>query len=238
MLISQPELDSKNSRDNIPLECLQCGKTHYRTKNIVLRILNGNLKNTLKGCFCSVECRGKYKQVDKIKCSCKQCGDEVFRLPSEIEGNVFCNQSCAAKHFNKARAVTNYCLNCNEPYHPYRGSKRMKFCSRTCQHKFRKQETYKKIEDNDGSGASRNTLRNFLIDRRGRKCEICGINHWLGNPLVVIMDHIDGNSENNSLGNLRLICSNCDTTLPTYKSKNNGNGRSYRRNRYASGLSY
>ena len=39
------------------------------------------------------------------------------------------------------------------------------------------------------------------------------------------MDHIDGNSENNRLDNLRLICSNCDMQLPTYKAKNKGKGR-------------
>jgi hypothetical protein len=52
------------------------------------------------------------------------------------------------------------------------------------------------------------------------------------------MDHIDGNSENNHLSNLRLVCGNCDMLLPTYKSKNKGNGRAYRRERYANGKSY
>lgn len=52
------------------------------------------------------------------------------------------------------------------------------------------------------------------------------------------MDHIDGNSENNDLDNLRLICCNCDAQTSTYKAKNIGKGRHYRRQRYAEGKSY
>ncbi|WIM86214.1 hypothetical protein PT015_14985 [Candidatus Mycobacterium wuenschmannii] len=38
--------------------------------------------------------------------------------------------------------------------------------------------------------------------------------------------------------NLRLICPNCDSQLPTYKARNRGSGRHYRRQRYANGQSY
>jgi hypothetical protein len=55
---------------------------------------------------------------------------------------------------------------------------------------------------------------------------------------VKILDHIDGNSSNNDITNLRLVCSNCDSQLPTYKSKNKGNGRHYRRERYKNNQSY
>jgi len=53
-----------------------------------------------------------------------------------------------------------------------------------------------------------------------------------------VMDHIDGNADNNSLDNFRLVCGNCDMQLPTYKNKNKGNGRAWRRKRYAEGKSY
>ena len=40
------------------------------------------------------------------------------------------------------------------------------------------------------------------------------------------------------LDNLRLVCPNCDSQLPTFKGRNTGNGRYYRRQRYKAGKSY
>jgi len=56
--------------------------------------------------------------------------------------------------------------------------------------------------------------------------------------LYLFLDHIDGNSENNARENLRLVCPNCDSQLPTFKYRNYGNGRHKRKERYAEGKSY
>ncbi|MGD0664878.1 MAG: HNH endonuclease, partial [Rhabdochlamydiaceae bacterium] len=70
------------------------------------------------------------------------------------------------------------------------------------------------------------------------RCHICQNNTWMGKPIGLILDHIDGDHANNSIENLRLVCGNCDMQLPTYKSKNRGKGRAFRRDRYAKGMSY
>lgn len=56
--------------------------------------------------------------------------------------------------------------------------------------------------------------------------------------LIFVLDHIDGDASNNLRVNLRLVCPNCDSQLPTYKNRNRGNGRAWRRQRYADGKSY
>jgi hypothetical protein len=61
---------------------------------------------------------------------------------------------------------------------------------------------------------------------------------WMGQPIPIILDHIDGNSDNWAIINLRLVCPNCDAQLPTFKSKNIGHGRFYRRKRYKENKSY
>ena len=63
-------------------------------------------------------------------------------------------------------------------------------------------------------------------------------NEWQGQPLVLVLDHIDGNADNNARSNLRMVCPNCDSQLPTYKNRNFGRGRHSRRQRYADGQSY
>lgn len=54
----------------------------------------------------------------------------------------------------------------------------------------------------------------------------------------MVIDHINGDATDNRRENLRLLCPNCDSQLPTFKSRNRGFGRHYRSQRYASGQSY
>lgn len=57
-----------------------------------------------------------------------------------------------------------------------------------------------------------------LIDH---KCACCGIGpEWQGKPMPLVLDHINGVNNDNRLENLRFVCSNCDTQLDTYKSRN------------------
>lgn len=63
-------------------------------------------------------------------------------------------------------------------------------------------------------------LSDYLI---AYKCEICNCDPvWQGKPMPLILDHINGKNNDNRLENLRFICSNCDSQLDTYKSKNIG----------------
>jgi len=57
------------------------------------------------------------------------------------------------------------------------------------------------------------------------ECVCCGLGpEWQGKPMPLILDHINGKNNDNRLRNLRFVCSNCDTQLPTYKSKNRSRG--------------
>lgn len=82
-------------------------------------------------------------------------------------------------------------------------------------------------------------VRRHLFSEQSGRCAICGLAAmWNGRDLALVLDHIDGDASNNARPNLRLICPNCDSQLATYKSRNRGNGRHMRRQRYAEGRSY
>ena len=56
-------------------------------------------------------------------------------------------------------------------------------------------------------------------------CGICGIEPmWQGKPMTLILDHINGINNDNRIENLRFVCSNCDSQLPTYKNRRGSKG--------------
>ena len=72
------------------------------------------------------------------------------------------------------------------------------------------------------SNVTQATLRyNFKKISKYDKCQICGQSVlWNGKPLTMILDHIDGDNHSNQIENLRWICPNCNSQLPTFAGRN------------------
>ena len=152
-----------------------------------------------------------------------------------------CSQSKIGRWFRKFNLSKQhknllFCLVCNIPLK--KGE--TKYCSNKCQGKHKQQMFIQDINTgkrtlNPEQGYQ---ARNYMLLTKEHKCELCGLTTWNGKEIPLILDHIDGNYMNISFTNLRLICPNCDAQLPTFKSRNRGNGRHKRRERYSKGLSY
>jgi hypothetical protein len=75
----------------------------------------------------------------------------------------------------------------------------------------------------ENSTFSRSHLKRRLYDEgvKERTCELCGQGEeWCGRRMSLILDHINGVSDDNRLENLRIVCPNCAATLETHCGRN------------------
>jgi hypothetical protein len=59
-------------------------------------------------------------------------------------------------------------------------------------------------------------LREGLLEYH---CAICGISKWLGQPLTLQLDHVNGIGNDARLENLRFLCPNCHSQTDTWGAK-------------------
>jgi len=85
-------------------------------------------------------------------------------------------------------------------------------------------ERRKNINDylTKGSTTQSFKLKRYLLQSSTleAKCVSCDLTDWMGEPIPLELDHIDGDNTNNELSNLRLLCPNCHARTPTYRGKN------------------
>ena len=158
-------------------------------------------------------------------------------LPYEKRANKFCNHSCAASSNNlgivrNPRKVERrtHCLRCSQPI---LGTGRV-YCSRICSNAHRVERFAEKFLNGAEAMLSGSipAIRRCLIRLRGEQCEDCGWNkrHSVTDRVPLEVHHLDGNSDNNRAGNVKLLCGGCHSLTPTFRNLNKGKGRAYRRN--------
>lgn len=103
------------------------------------------------------------------------------------------------------------------------------YCSNLCQQNYQFTLRLNCWLAGEYAKASPRWFRKAIERTRGYACGVCGLSVWMGQKLVLELDHIDGGYWDNSPDNLRLICPNCHSQTPTYKNRNKGMGRPNRR---------
>ena len=170
--------------------------------------------------------------------NCFLCGKETSRSPNHIKKSkhVYCSLSCSAKSNNKLIAKPRrgwakqwHCIKCGADV-----KRRNKYC-RTCVPNFngwakglnsaidpRVKSIHNLSSLRKDNPMGNSNLRKAYLHYIGPdyKCVICFISDWKNQPLVLQVDHINGDRTNNDPSNLRLLCPNCHSQTDTYCGKN------------------
>lgn len=221
-------------------KCINCGKEFLTTVSNVKKFCNSS---------CSASFNNKKRSLDYKKTKdafCVVCGIGIIIKIRASDKLCKCDNCISDKELNRKTAYSkknskyrnlkkgDKCINCGKQLK----SKETFFCNNSCVAEFNRKEIYKRIECGENLGAKWAKL--YLIEKCGEKCMECGWNkiNKFSNKIPIELEHIDGNSENNNLENLKLLCPSCHSLTPTYKYLNAGNGRYKRKQRYADGKSF
>jgi hypothetical protein len=157
--------------------------------------------------FCSRSCSAKYNNT---------------LFPKREKGVVYPNDR-GGKTYVKRTPIN--CRTCGDEFIPSSSNK--VYCSLNCHndyyyHYVEKHKTF--LQPGCSGGGCNKAIRKYLIRKHGNKCMVCGLggDEWNGKPITLIVDHINGNAYDCDVENIRLVCPNCDSQLPTYKGRNKG----------------
>lgn len=171
-----------------------------------------------------------YEEIGKLY-NCTGANIKKVMRTRGIELPVRSKNSGKIPH-NKGTGKKYYCLNCGCIIESHKNTKH-KYCSNACQQAYEYKLWVEKYKQDNSIAVSTkwgqipSYLRRYIFEKYQNKCCLCNWSETnpFTNTIPLEVDHIDGNSDNNSEENLRLICPNCHSLTSTYRGANRGHGR-------------
>lgn len=142
------------------------------------------------------------------------------------------------EHFNKGTAKTAICENCGKEFILYQNHGGI-YCCHECWAEGTKKKTLEdwkngKIKGCDKRYKITETVREYILNSRGYKCEKCGFsgfNPYTGKSILQL-HHKNGDAADTSEENIEVLCPNCHAMTENFGSRNKSSVRKYRKDEY------
>ena len=152
---------------------------------------------------------------------CPKCHNQHKKL------GKFCSRSCAnSRNFSaeakKKKSIANiksWEIHKEKRIHAaISRAKKLREKNQTNSHE-RTLSKYEKLMDRDWDSLGYDYKRWIVIYQQNNCCNRCKLNSWLNKPLILEIDHTDGDRYNNSRHNLEGLCPNCHSLTDTWRGK-------------------
>ena len=156
----------------------------------------------------------------------KNCLHCSKRFNAQRSSTKFCSRSCSTKLNNTKRKINRPCPNpnCSNQVRSDGGI----YCSFPCRENHKLNEWLLGNLDLGEWSHLPKIARKYVLDLKGEQCWECS---WAGvNPVsknvMVEVHHINGDSTDNRIENLSVLCPNCHSLTTTFRNLNKrGKGR-------------
>jgi hypothetical protein len=152
---------------------------------------------------------------------CKKCKNDFQPQKGLIN---FCSLTCRNSR-EKSDETKNKISNGVKNSEKFRQSlnNSVKFIDYKKRAKKNKETWDKKILNAEYETLSFERLRKRIKLEQDNKCNKCGIDSWNDKPIVLELEHKDGDHNNNKRDNLESLCPNCHSQTETWRGKNKKN---------------
>lgn len=150
---------------------------------------------------CGKEFEKDYRKQPKGKakfCSRECANSRIWTEEDKIKKSISAKNSVKVKEVNKNRDIS-FFIEAGKKY---------------------KEKIKRELLEADYKDLKFGRLKKRVVLEQEGKCNICGLNTWNDEPLVLELEHKDGNHQNNERSNLEALCPNCHSQTKFWRGRN------------------